>query len=52
MKEYDVGIIEARTLMGEEGMVEYFEQVLRDDSDRNVKSVVSWYVQSCMPSMN
>jgi len=48
MKEYDLGIIETRTLMGEEGMVEYFEQVLRDNSDRNVKSAVSWYVQCCV----
>ncbi|GJJ69220.1 aspartyl-tRNA(Asn)/glutamyl-tRNA(Gln) amidotransferase subunit B [Entomortierella parvispora] len=48
MEEYDVGIIETRTLMGEEGMVEYFEQVLRDDSNRNVKSVVSWTIHELL----
>lgn len=41
MTKYDLGMVECRTLMGEEGMVEYFEQVV---SGRAVKSVVSWYV--------
>ncbi|KAG0093032.1 hypothetical protein BGZ92_007752 [Podila epicladia] len=41
MAKYDLGMVECRTLMGEEGMVEYFEQVV---SGRPVKSVVSWTI--------
>lgn len=42
INQYSLGMIEARTLMGEEGMVDYFEQVLDANSGRQVKSVISW----------
>ncbi|KAF9290001.1 hypothetical protein BGZ74_000581 [Mortierella antarctica] len=45
MTKYDLGMVECRTLMGEEGMVEYFEQVV---SGRAVKSVVSWTVHELL----
>lgn len=45
MKDYGLGMIETRTLMGEEGMVQYFEQVVSGRSGRQAKSVISWYGQ-------
>lgn len=40
MEKYQLGMIETRTLMGEEHMVEYFESVV--SSGRQVKSAISW----------
>jgi aspartyl-tRNA(Asn)/glutamyl-tRNA(Gln) amidotransferase subunit B len=40
MSQYDLGLIVTRTLMGEEGMVEYFESVV--SKGPQAKSVVSW----------
>ncbi|KAF9989275.1 hypothetical protein BGZ75_006960 [Mortierella antarctica] len=46
MKSYGLGMIEARTLMGEEGMVEYFETVV--SKRRQVKSVISWTIHELL----
>ncbi|KAG0202361.1 hypothetical protein BGX28_005115 [Mortierella sp. GBA30] len=46
MKSYDLGVIETRTLMGEEGMVEYFESVV--STGQQVKSVVSWTIHELL----
>ncbi|KAG0230875.1 Aspartyl/glutamyl-tRNA amidotransferase subunit B [Mortierella sp. GBAus27b] len=45
MKEYQLGMIETRTLMGEEHMVEYFENVV---PGREVKSVISWTIHELL----
>ncbi|KAG0371058.1 hypothetical protein BGZ54_000976 [Gamsiella multidivaricata] len=39
MRNYQLGLIETRTLMGEEGMVEYFESLV--STGRQIKSVIS-----------
>ncbi|KAG9320088.1 hypothetical protein KVV02_004480 [Mortierella alpina] len=46
MKSYGLGMIETRTLMGEEGMVEYFETVV--SKGRQVKSVISWTIHELL----
>ncbi|KAF8937542.1 B subunit of glutamyl-tRNA amidotransferase [Dissophora ornata] len=46
MEMYQLGVIETRTLMGEEGMVEYFENVV--SSGRKVKSAVSWTIHELL----
>ncbi|CAO3574748.1 unnamed protein product [Mortierella alpina] len=46
MKSYGLGMVETRTLMGEEGMVEYFEAVV--SKGRQVKSVVSWTIHELL----
>ena len=40
MEMYQLGVIETHTLMGEEGLVEYFEKIV--SSGHKVKSVISW----------
>ncbi|KAI1297562.1 hypothetical protein EDD11_007035 [Mortierella claussenii] len=46
MQKYKLGMIEARTLMGEDGMVEYFENLM--SSGREVKSVISWTIHELL----
>ncbi|KAF9283707.1 hypothetical protein BGZ68_005196 [Mortierella alpina] len=46
MKSYGLGTIETRTLMGEEGMVEYFEAVVC--KGHQVKSVISWTIHELL----
>ncbi|KAG0260724.1 hypothetical protein BG011_001673 [Mortierella polycephala] len=50
MKTYGLGMIETRTLMGEEGMVEYFEDVM--SSGRQAKSVISWTIHELLGRFN
>ncbi|KAF9157022.1 hypothetical protein DFQ26_009146 [Actinomortierella ambigua] len=45
MTQYSLGLIECRTLMGEEGMVPYFEQVV---IGRKVKSAISWTIHELL----
>ncbi|KAF9428599.1 hypothetical protein BGZ94_001810 [Podila epigama] len=45
MATYNLGMVECRTLMGEEGMLEYFEQVI---AGRSVKSAVSWTIHELL----
>lgn len=40
MGQYDLSIIETRTLMGGDGMVEYFENVV--SKGLSAKSVITW----------
>ncbi|KAF9197513.1 hypothetical protein BGZ49_002010, partial [Haplosporangium sp. Z 27] len=46
MHSYQLGLIEARTLMGEDGMVEYFESLM--SSGRQVKNVISWTIHELL----
>ncbi|KAF9918870.1 hypothetical protein BX616_004822 [Lobosporangium transversale] len=46
MHQYQLGTIEARTLMGEDRMVEYFESIVA--SGRNTKSVVRWIIHELL----
>ncbi|KAF9984931.1 hypothetical protein BGZ65_012204 [Modicella reniformis] len=46
MQNYQLGMIETRTLMGEERMVEYFESVVA--SGRQIKSVISWTIHELL----
>ncbi|KAF9363477.1 hypothetical protein BGX34_004053 [Mortierella sp. NVP85] len=46
MEKYQLGMIETRTLMGEEHMVEFFENVV--SSGRQVKSVISWTIHELL----
>ncbi|KAF9958115.1 hypothetical protein BGZ72_000859 [Mortierella alpina] len=46
MKLYGLGMIETRTLMGEDGMVEYFEDLV--STGRQVKSVISWTIHELL----
>ncbi|KAG0234554.1 hypothetical protein BGW42_006439 [Actinomortierella wolfii] len=45
MNQYSLGLVECRTLMGEEGMVPFFEQVV---AGRKVKSVISWTIHELL----
>ncbi|KAF9978394.1 hypothetical protein BGZ73_002573 [Actinomortierella ambigua] len=49
MTQYSLGLIECRTLMGEEGMVPFFEQVV---AARKVKSAVSWTIHELLGRLN
>ncbi|KAF9355395.1 hypothetical protein BGX26_006611 [Mortierella sp. AD094] len=46
MQLYQLGVIETRTLMGEDGMVEYFESLM--SSGRQAKSVISWTIHELL----
>ncbi|KAF9923173.1 hypothetical protein FBU30_006746 [Linnemannia zychae] len=46
MSQYNLGIIETRTLMGEEGMVKYFEDVV--SKGLQTKSVISWTIHELL----
>ncbi|KAF9123868.1 hypothetical protein BGW39_008626 [Mortierella sp. 14UC] len=50
MSQYDLGLIATRTLMGEEGMVEYFESVV--SKGPQAKSVVSWTIHELLGRLN
>ncbi|KAF9998128.1 hypothetical protein BGZ79_008193 [Entomortierella chlamydospora] len=46
MQSYQLGVIETRTLMGEDGMVKYFESLM--SSGRQTKSVISWTIHELL----
>ncbi|KAF9435426.1 hypothetical protein BGZ76_006315 [Entomortierella beljakovae] len=50
MRTYELGLIETSTLMGEEGMVEYFESLMH--SGRQAKSVISWTIHELLGRLN
>ncbi|KAG0287130.1 hypothetical protein BGZ98_004788 [Dissophora globulifera] len=50
MEKYQLSVIEARTLMGEQDMVEYFESLV--STGLQAKSVISWTIHELLGRLN